>query len=112
MPIRFPKHVGNAKHARHLFVIHVPPPVRDDAIGVLGDNGIGVTVNYRAVPTTTYYKEKYQYEDDAFPISEEWGRGTISLPLFPSMTTEEQDHVIAVLRDKVTPLIETNGSRR
>jgi dTDP-4-amino-4,6-dideoxygalactose transaminase len=110
MPVRVPKHVSNAKHARHLFAIHVPTPVRDTAIEVLGENGIGVTVNYRAVPTTMYYKNKYGYQENSFPVSEEWGKGTISLPLFPSLTREEQDYVISVLKEKVVPLVD--GSRR
>ncbi len=105
-PIRLPKHVGNAKHAHHLFAIHVPPCVRDEVLAVLGASGIGVTVNYRAVPSTGYYREKYGYLESDFPIGEKWGQGTISLPLFPSLTAEEQNHVIAVLKNKVTPLIE------
>jgi UDP-4-amino-4-deoxy-L-arabinose-oxoglutarate aminotransferase len=111
-PIRLPKHVGNAKHARHLFPIHVPPGVRDEILAVLGANGIGVTVNYRAVPSMAYYREKYGYFENNFPVGEHWGQGTISLPLFPSLTTEEQKYVIAVLKNKVTPLIENTPDRR
>ena len=111
MPIRVPQHVNNGKHARHLFVIHVPPSIRDAAIGVLGESGIGVTVNYRSVPQTTYYQNKYHHGANAFPVSEEWGNGTISLPLFPPLTTVEQDHVIAVLREKIVPLVEASSRR-
>lgn len=107
-PIRLPAQTGNSKHARHLFVIHVPPTVRDEAIRLLGESGVGVTVNYRAVPTVTYYRDKYSYSADNFPVSEQWGAGTLSLPLFPSLTKDEQAHVIDVVLSKVVPLIEAN----
>jgi dTDP-4-amino-4,6-dideoxygalactose transaminase len=106
-PVRLPSTIGNSRHARHLFAIHVPAAVRDDAIRIFGENGIGVTVNYRAVPTVSYYREKYIFADGSFPVSEDWGIGTISLPLFPSMTKEEQGHVIETILRKIVPLIET-----
>jgi dTDP-4-amino-4,6-dideoxygalactose transaminase len=105
-PIRLPKHVPDAKHARHLFAIHVNTEIRDEAIGVLGENGIGLTINYRSVPTLSFYQAKYGYEPTSFPVSYEWGAGTISLPLYFSLKREEQEHVIAVVKKKIVPLIE------
>jgi UDP-4-amino-4-deoxy-L-arabinose-oxoglutarate aminotransferase len=109
-PIELPRRVGNGKHARHLFVIHVPPKIRDAAIAVFGDNGIGVTVNYRAVPTVTFYRDKYKYDETSFPVSEKWGAGTITLPLYPSLRRNEQSHVIEIVRDKIVPMIENKRS--
>jgi dTDP-4-amino-4,6-dideoxygalactose transaminase len=105
-PIRLPSTIGNSRHARHLFVIHVPPSVRDEAIQVFGEYGIGVTVNYRAVPTVTYYRDKYGFAPNAYPVSETWGAGTISLPLFPSLTKDEQGHVVDTVLNKIVPMIE------
>lgn len=105
-PIRLVKAVPGAMSARHLFAIHVPPDVRDEAIRILNANGIEVTVNYRSVPTLSYYREKYGYRPSDFPVSYEWGQGTLSLPLYPSLSEAQQDHVIAVIRDKVLPLME------
>ena len=104
-PIRLPKRIPTAKHARYLFAIHVDTEIRDEAIGIFGENGIGVTVNYRSVPTLTYYRTRYGYDETSFPISYEWGAGTISLPLYLSLTHREQDHVISVVRDKIVPMI-------
>jgi dTDP-4-amino-4,6-dideoxygalactose transaminase len=104
-PIRVVRTADGCRHARHLFVVHVPPAVRDDVLGLLGEEQIGCTVNYRSVPTLTYYREKYGYKADSFPVSTDWGGGTISLPLFPSLSLAEQDRVIAVLRERVVPII-------
>jgi len=105
-PIRLPHRRQNAKHARHLFVIHVAPAIRDKAVEILGDNGIGITINYRSVPTLTFYRNKYAYDAASFPISEEWGAGAISLPLFPSLAREEQAHVISVVKERIVRVIE------
>ena len=103
--IRLPKNQPNSVHAHHLFPIHVPAKVRDGALQVLNDHGIGTTVNYRSVPTVTYYRERYGYTADDFPVSYDWGEGTISLPLFPSMTQEEQDYVIDAVNELVVPMV-------
>jgi UDP-4-amino-4-deoxy-L-arabinose-oxoglutarate aminotransferase len=103
--IRTAKLAPWAVSARHLFPIHVPPVIRDQALAALNERGIGTTVNYRSVPTVTYYRRKYGYTSEDFPVSHEWGEGTISLPLFPSLTTEEQHYVIAAVRDVIVPMI-------
>lgn len=102
--IRLPKAVSGSKHARHLFVIHVPPKLRDPLMLALNGAGVGCTVNYRNVPTLTYFREKYGFAPSSFPVAETWGAGTISLPLFPGLTDQEQDHVIATLRRELDRL--------
>ncbi|MFA4994590.1 MAG: DegT/DnrJ/EryC1/StrS family aminotransferase [Bdellovibrionales bacterium] len=105
-PIKFQHLLPNRRHARHLFVIHVPPSIRDDVLTHMGTKEIGCTVNYRLVPTLTYYAKKYGYTPNQFPVSSAWGNGTLSLPFFPSMTKDEQDYVIDTLLKDVIPMIE------
>lgn len=102
--IRMPARVQSAAHARHLFPVHVPPAARDSALTVLANAKIGATVNYRSVPTLTYYRNAYGYEAADFPISYAWGEGTFSLPLFPRMSEDEQEYVIDVLHRDILPL--------
>jgi UDP-4-amino-4-deoxy-L-arabinose-oxoglutarate aminotransferase len=105
-PLRLPEPVPGALNARHLFPIHVPPAVRDASIAALNAAGVGATVNFRSVPTLSFYREKYGYGPSSFPESYEWGEGTISIPMFPGMTREEQDHVIETVLKAVVPLVE------
>jgi UDP-4-amino-4-deoxy-L-arabinose-oxoglutarate aminotransferase len=84
--------------AEHLFPIHVPPAMRDWSIGKLNDEGVNVTVNYRSVPDTRYYREKYGYRPEQFPVSYQWGEGEITLPLYQLLQREQQDRVIAAVR--------------
>ncbi len=59
-----PEILPGSNSAEHLYVIHVPGQVRDDAIAELNQRGVPVTVNYRSVPTLTYYREKYGYKPE------------------------------------------------
>jgi dTDP-4-amino-4,6-dideoxygalactose transaminase len=38
------------------------------------------------------------YAKDSCPVAEDLGCRTLSLPIYPSMTTEEQDYVIKHVR--------------
>lgn len=105
-PIRIAPVLRAAVTARHLFPIHVPPALRDAAIGALNQRGIGVTVNYRSVPTLTYYRAKYGYGPSDYPVSYEWGEGTLSLPLFPGLGEDNQGYIIAAVREAVVPMVE------
>ena len=110
-PIRLAKVLPQCSTAEHLFPIYVDPAVRDDAIVALNGSGVSVTVNYRAVPALTYYREKYRLSPESFPVSCAWGEGTISLPLYPRLSREEQEYVIQAVREGVVPLIESRLAR-
>ena len=94
----------SVRSAQHLFPIHVPSALRDETIAILNRHNIGVTVNYRSVPTMTYYRDKYGFTPADFPASYDWGEGTLSLPLFPGLCSEDQDFVIETLKREIVPL--------
>jgi dTDP-4-amino-4,6-dideoxygalactose transaminase len=91
---------GN-KSARHLFTILVHPENRDDLLLKLQESEIGVAVNYRAIHLLKFYRETFGYGEGAFPIAEEIGNSTITLPLYPRLLDEEVDYVIGAVRDSI-----------
>jgi dTDP-4-amino-4,6-dideoxygalactose transaminase len=103
--IKIPKVLKGIVHSRHLFPIYVGVESRDRALISLGEANIGVTVNYRSVPTMGFYSKKYGFSGNEFPVSLTWGKGTLSIPLFPGITTQEQDYVIDVLINIVDKMI-------
>jgi UDP-4-amino-4-deoxy-L-arabinose-oxoglutarate aminotransferase len=103
--IVIPKSAKQITHSRHLFPIGVGAKVRDEALLALGAANIGATVNYRSVPSMSFYKNKYSFNGSEFPVSQAWGEGTLTVPLFPGMTNDEQDYVIDVLLNKIEPMI-------
>jgi UDP-4-amino-4-deoxy-L-arabinose-oxoglutarate aminotransferase len=88
---------GTSSH--HLFTVHAPPGRRDAILTRLGALGIGTAVNYRAIHTLTYLKERLKLAPGSFPMAEELGDRTLSIPLFPTLTDAEQDCVIEALAD-------------
>ena len=103
--IQMPHLNSKSIHARHLFPIYVGADYRDKSLSILGGAGIGATVNYRSVPTMGYYTNKYRFVGEEHPISNSWGKGTISIPLFPGITIAEQDYVIEILINKIARLV-------
>ena len=98
LPVRLAEVLPGCSTAEHLFPIHVPPAVRDEAIGQLNAAGVNVTVNYRSVPDTQYYREKYGFRPEQFPVSYQWGEGEITLPLYERLQKQQQDRVIEAVR--------------
>ena len=103
--ISFPTINSGIIHSRHLFPIHIGSKVRDQALLILGELQIGATVNYRSVTSMNYYKNKYKLSRSEFEVSEEWGEGTLTIPLFESMKEEEQKYVIDILINEISPMI-------
>ena len=87
------------KSARHLQTFWVKAEIRDEILKKLQERGIGVAVNYKAMHTFTYFKETFGYKAADFPIAYEIGRRTITLPLYPKMTEEEVNYVIAAIKE-------------
>jgi UDP-4-amino-4-deoxy-L-arabinose-oxoglutarate aminotransferase len=95
----FPRVPPGGRSARHLFTIWVPSAHRDSTLAFLQERGIGVAVNYRAVHLLTYYRERFGYERGSFPVAEQIGDRTITLPLYPGMGDEEVETVVEAVQD-------------
>jgi dTDP-4-amino-4,6-dideoxygalactose transaminase len=83
-----------AFHACHLFTILVDPKKRDKIMKGLQDRGVGVSINFHPIHLMTYYRERYGYKEGMYPVAEEIGSRTISLPLYPKLSDEEVSYVI------------------
>lgn len=88
----------HGKSARHLYTIWVDATRRDDILHAFYDHGIGVAVNYRAIHILTFFRERFGFAPDDFPIALDIGKRTISLPLYPGLLDDEVETVIATAR--------------
>jgi dTDP-4-amino-4,6-dideoxygalactose transaminase len=88
-----------AEHAYHLLTILVDPAKRDAVMNGLQDRGVGVSINFVPVHQMTYYRERFGFKDGMFPVAEEIGARTISLPLYPKLTDDEVEYVIDAVRE-------------
>ena len=82
--------------AYHLYVIRVEASDRTEIFRRLLAAGIGVNVHYIPVHLQPYYR-RLGFGPGDFPEAEQYYREAITLPLFPAMTDEEQDVVVAAL---------------
>lgn len=93
--------VPDSRHARHLFTILAAPDSRDDILLKLQDRGIGVAVNYRPIHLLSYYRKAFGHREGDFPVAEDIGARTISLPLYPKLREDEIQRVVESLREIV-----------
>jgi UDP-4-amino-4,6-dideoxy-N-acetyl-beta-L-altrosamine transaminase len=79
-------------HAYHLFVIEVNN--RKGLYDHLQKNGVFAQIHYIPVHLMPYYR-KLGFKPGDFPDAEAYYSRCISLPMYPTLTSEEQNHVIA-----------------
>jgi dTDP-4-amino-4,6-dideoxygalactose transaminase len=107
-PLRLVERLPNCLSAEHIFPIGVPGGERNSAIAALNGADISVTVNYRAVPGTRFYKARYPDVEARCDVAQQWGEETLTLPLYASLSLEEQDFVIETVKRLVYPLVRSN----
>ena len=89
--IKFQSLPENSYNAHHLFIVEVDD--RKGLYDVLRTKNIFAQIHYIPVHTLPYYKE-IGYEGAALKNSEAYYERCISLPIFPTLTNQEQDFVI------------------
>jgi len=101
LPIITPFQLPNTYSGLHLYIIRLSLDkitfTHQQVFDRLREQGIGVNVHYIPIHTQPYYQQMGFRVGD-FPIAEQYYQEAISLPLFHSMTFEQQDQVIAALR--------------
>ena len=100
LPVVTPVRLADRKSAWHLFVVELTgsaQDTRDQVFAGLRAAGIGVNVHYIPIHTQPYYT-RLGFRQGDFPVAESYYRKAVSLPLFPSMTEEQQDNVVQALR--------------
>lgn len=75
----------------HLYVIKVNN--RDELIEKLRDDGIGTSVHFIPVHKHPFYRKKYGYRDEDFPIANKVFSMSLSLPIYPGLRNEEVDYI-------------------
>jgi perosamine synthetase len=100
--IQTPIYKPDRKHAWHLYVIQLHlerlTVTRDQFIEALKSQGIATSVHFIPLHLHPYYRNTFGYIPDDFPNATEAYQRIISLPIYPSMTAADIDHVIGAVR--------------
>lgn len=95
LPVERP---GNS-HVYHLYVVR--HPAREAIIRALGESGIKVGIHYPwPIHTMPAYRQA-EYPPGSLPITEQAAAGIFSLPIYPTLTADDQDRVCDVLLEVV-----------
>jgi len=91
------------RHAWHLFVVRLDTKRagidRETFMTELKKRNIGTGIHFKAVHRQKYYRETLQLPEGALPNTE-WNSDRIfSLPLFPDMTLNDVDEVVAAIKE-------------
>ena len=89
------------RHAWHLYVVRPQFMPRDDFMNALAERNIGSGLHFLAVHMSSYYQQRYGYKAGDLPVTEEASEQVCSLPLFPDMTPQDVEDVIAAVKEVV-----------
>lgn len=98
-PVQFTRVPEGVRHAYHLYVIRTAR--RKELYDHLKANGVFAQVHYIPMHTMPYYRS-LGFSKGAFPQAEKYYEECLSLPMYPSLTAEEQEYVIGLVMDFVS----------
>lgn len=100
LPLRTPWQHPDSYSGLHLYVIRLQldklSRTHRQVFETLREQGIGVNLHYIPVHTQPYY-ERMGFKAGDYPESERYYAEAISLPMYPTMSDEEQLQVVAAL---------------
>jgi UDP-4-amino-4,6-dideoxy-N-acetyl-beta-L-altrosamine transaminase len=72
---------------------------RCEVMAELRDNGVGSQVLYIPIHLQPYYRSTYGYDHGKCPVAERQYAQSISLPLFPALTSSDITHVVSAVKN-------------
>jgi UDP-4-amino-4,6-dideoxy-N-acetyl-beta-L-altrosamine transaminase len=100
LPLELPRIAAGNRSAFHLYVVRIVEDGARNRLRVFEELrrcGIGANVHYIPVHLQPYYRA-LGFRDGLCPVAEAYGESAITLPLFPALTFEQQDVIVAALR--------------
>ncbi|MFT5923066.1 MAG: UDP-4-amino-4,6-dideoxy-N-acetyl-beta-L-altrosamine transaminase [Glaciecola sp.] len=98
LPLKLPAFSDSSNSAWHLYMVELIQHDRKSVYEQLHAKGIGVNVHYIPIHLHPYYQQLGFNKGD-FPIAENFYNNALTLPLFPSLSDEQQNIVIDVLHE-------------
>ena len=103
--LQIPVKRSEVEHAWHLYVIRLNLDrlkiSRNQFIEELKARNIGTSVHFIPIHLHPYYRDKYGYKPDDFPIAYREFQRIISLPLYPKMTDQDVEDVIEAVGEVI-----------
>ena len=101
LPIRLPFVQSENRSAFHLYVVRIKggsaAKTHKQVFDELRQRNYGVQLHYIPVHLQPYYRN-LGFKSGDYPEAEAYGESAISIPLYPSLTNQEQDRVIEAMK--------------
>ena len=101
LPLLLPPRLSDRQSAWHLYVVELDDTrtrrTRAEVFGALREAQIGVNVHYIPIHLQPYFAA-LGFKPGDFPLAERYYQRALSLPLFPAISPQQQDHVVATLQ--------------
>ena len=96
--LRLPVEMRGNRHVWHVYNVRVHPSWRHRIVDRLNERGIGAAIHYPvAVHRTAAFADRVDIVDGGCPAAESSAASTLSLPMFPGITLEQQERVVGTL---------------
>lgn len=93
---------GQSRDVLHLYVLLLDlarlKVDRNRVISALLAENIGVSMHFWPLHMHPYYRDKYGYKPDDFPVACRVGESVLSLPLVPQMTEDDARDVVSAVK--------------
>jgi dTDP-4-amino-4,6-dideoxygalactose transaminase len=103
--LELPVERPDVEHAWHLYVLRLRAGTlrigRDRVIEELTARNIGTSVHFIPIHLHPYYRDRYGYRPESFPVAYDGFQRMISLPLNPGLSDQDVADVIDAVRDVV-----------
>jgi dTDP-4-amino-4,6-dideoxygalactose transaminase len=103
--LEVPVERSDVEHAWHIYALRLKSATlrigRDQFIEELAVRNIGTSVHFIPIHLHPYYRDKYHYRPEDFPVAYQNYQRLVSLPLNPRLTDQDVNDVIEAVLDIV-----------
>lgn len=87
------------RHTWYMYCIRVPAECRDAVVKHLHDNAVDTRLSFPPVHIQPYYAQRFDFTPEMLPLTMQAYEGMIDIPCWVGMTEDQQEYVIATIRD-------------
>ena len=66
---------------------------------ILREKGVGSQVHYIPIHLQPYYQDKYGYKKGDYPVSEDYYKEALAIPLYPGMSDDDVEKVTGSVKE-------------
>lgn len=106
LPLELPTHaMDGEEHAWHLYVVRIDDALaltRDSFVAQMAERGVGTSVHFIPLHLHPYWRDRSGLRPEDLPVASREFSRAVSLPLFSSMSAEQQSAVVDAVKAVVS----------